>query len=1322
MITSDIYGKTFSETFDQKISSPAQFIKPKVLVNWIESKHTTGLSTSINSEHQHASTSVGSLGYYFTAEQMMNGFERQSYTWGVADAKDVDGNVIRADGSWYVMPNNLVDNYEFGWWSGAVSTASLHPTYGGYSFSVSPQVEFEFDDRKCNLIRVLTSELYGQVHTYQLEVWAKNSLGTSIADPWYNEIVTMPSSSYYYDHHLPDLLTSYSGSSQAKDTIYKVRLTILSTRNPQDYARIQEVNPIYQVDVSDDVVSFSSDKTRDLHATELPIAGSASGSVSVDFDNTGKKYSVFSSSSEYGPYMKKNVKILSSVGWQIQKTDSLYIDKLLRSSISNSDTTISITNVEDLPAGSSGNEYVVVIDPDNENREYVLVDSTDNGTNLIISQRGYNNSIARSHDAGAVVRFESFEYIPYTESYVDEWSSSTSSMTVGASTSDWTKFASEYIINDGFFVQKATLPDAISNLLFKSNFPNKNVKALNRFERTALKSGAVLHMNFSEKVTDRSNTNLPVKNGLRLRLFVTPAGAFNKVKDITADALDRDFTDLEKALGLEPSVVPDVTLNTSELADYDGGADYAMDLIVPIDEDDVIGYPITDVNGDTSYDYFNGVADGYYTPLYSGDQVIGVSVAHGGVKVYLEDTLILDSWKEHAVSALSYTDLQSEVVNLVAGKPYKIRVEFFYTQSTNNSDGFAMYLQYGISSGGYVLNYMPLDTVYTMSAIDRVGGKDASYTLGDEDCNKTRNNGVYIGEAEIGKDGGLVSNPENYSVRFTSDKYMRLPYDLSWDLNDSASENYTGEWSIELNVKPTSSGYSVDGEYLSMFDSATPTGGFEFFNTSSSNGFKIKTSDSVETISASSPLTAWEWNHIVVTFDGSSVKYYLNGAEQDSLSLAGSVSSWDNLDIGFGGRNAYYSIGVGEVAPTNLRDFFCDQFLMYRSCLTAEQITDRYTEIKMQPLTVYPYLYGNEASVKDIIDEISLADLGRFYIDELGYARYEHFYRFFENSIDQHANVQLEISDDNHIISADYNVNLQANKVVVKVAEISSDRAGVQGLWRAESPTTLAVINLETAMTADATAMNVSTTTDPPFVSAGYVMVDNEIIKYSGKTPTSFTGLQRGALDTVATTHSADSKVREIRYWDFQYDKAPAFNVRDPLISGVQFESPQTIELVRFEAGSYGAKLILAPHGDLPLGSVVFVEGTNPLTQKVSFAAIAGIPVALTDRGSKIEEQSAELSENIRLYGLKEVVIENRFITDFGHAQKIADFIISKMSEPVPILNVETIITPKVQVGDRIKITDLDAFDIINGEYWVVSKNYTFSSSPSQTMMLRKVV
>jgi hypothetical protein len=58
----------------------------------------------------------------------------------------------------------------------------------------------------------------------------------------------------------------------------------------------------------------------------------------------------------------------------------------------------------------------------------------------------------------------------------------------------------------------------------------------------------------------------------------------------------------------------------------------------------------------------------------------------------------------------------------------------------------------------------------------------------------------------------------------------------------------------------------------------------------------------------------------------------------------------------------------------------------------------------------------------------------------------------------------------------------------------------------------------------------------------------------------------------------------------------------------------------------------------------------------------------------------------------------------------------------VPILNLTTIPTPKIEVGDKIRIASLDAFDIVNGDYWVVSKNYQYSSSPSQSMVLRKVV
>jgi hypothetical protein len=1056
------------------------------------------------------------------------------------------------------------------------------------------------------------------------------------------------------------------------------------------------------------VITTDTDFTRDLHVTELPIAGSGTNTVSINIDNTDKDYNIFNTSSTYGQYMKKNVGIESTIGWQISKSDSLYVETSLRSALSNSSTTMVLTGTDGLPDGGSGDEFVMIIDPDNYTREYVLVSSKNDTYNLTISERGYNNSIARNHAAGTKVLFETYEYPSYVKTYVDEWSSDTSSMNVSASSSDFSKFASEKIITNGFFMEKVTTADAVKALMMRSNFPKKDIKSLNTFSRSGLDKGAILHFNFSEKVSDRDGTSIPVKNGLRGRFFSLPTGQFNKVKDITADALDRELTELEKAMGDIPFTLPDYTFNSADNA-YTSGA--ALDIV---------DFSFTNAAGETVTNYYNMVFDGYYVPPESGDQIIAVGIAHGGVRIYLEDTLILDEYTIHNVAAGSYSDLESDTVNLIAGKPYKIRIECYYTVSTNGVDDFSVYLQYAVGSDP--LSIVPNENCYTMAALDRIGSKDAPYTASSTDRNKTTNDGVYIGEANVNSPGGISSDDENKSVRFTSSKYMRVPYDVSWDLNNSSSENYTGLWSFELYVKPTTSGFGGDYAYISSFnDGSSPTAGFEFFNSTSSNGFQVVTSSGLESVNTSGPLVVDQWSHVVVTFDGAMLRYYLNGVLKDTLELVGSVSSWNNCDIAFGGRNAYYLIGTGEVAPSGLKDFFCDQFLIYKELLTTEDVANRYTEAVMQPLTVYPFLYGNESSVKDIIEQVTLADLGRFYIDEENKARYEHFYAFFEPSIDQHANTQITINDDNNIIDASYNVQLQANKVVVKIAGLSSNLVGVQPLWRADDPTTLAVVNLESNVSSSANTITVSSTTDPPFYKAGYLVIDNEIMKYSSKSDNTFNNLERGLFGTTAASHSVNTPVREARYWDIKYDKAPAFEIKDPFITGIRFEDPSEIDILRWNPEAYGAELIISANSNIDKGTFVFAEGTDPITEKVAFTAVSGTPVLLTEQKSQIKEQSANLSESIRLYGLKEVVIENPFITDFNHGQKIADFIISKMSDPVPVLDLNTLLTPKVMSGDRIKITNLDAFDIINGEYWVVSRRVSYGENPSQCMMFRKV-
>jgi hypothetical protein len=1298
MITKDIYGKTLSNTFNSKIQSPSQFLKPKVLIDWLDSRHLSNVVVTTNDSH--ASNSQGNIGYFFSPKQSVNGIERQSYTWAVAGAKDVEGKVIRADGNWYAMPSSTDDNYEYGWWSGSVSESNSHPTYSGYRFTTSPNLTIDFDSRKCNLIRVVTSEFYGQIDTYQITVRSSDS---GVPNPLYTEIAKIQDGSYYKDHYLPE--------SIGHSTINRVEIIVYTTKNPEDYARIQEVNILYQQDMSDYVVDMSTNKTRDLHETSLPIAGSSSGSVNITLDNTDKDFNLLGTGSAYGQYMRKDLKVYVSTGWQIQKSNDQFIDKELRSNISSSDTTISLSNTDDLPDGGVGNEFVIILDPDSINREYVLVSSKSDTYNLNILQRGYNNSTARNHSLGTTVRFDTFEYPEFMEAYVDEWQGTTSSMTVSLSGMDWTKFMSERIVSKGFFLEKATVSDATENLLMITNFPKADINSLNLFDRTAVKNGGVVHFDFGESTRDRSNNEVTVSNGLRARFFAMPNSAYNKVKDITADAIDRQLTELEKALGEAPFTAPDFVDNTLNI-NLDNS--FALDLD---------NFTFLNLSGETVGTYYNGVIDGFYIPVESGFIRLSFGISHGGMRVYVDDNLVLDEWRNHVTNPLTPETLQTDYMSMVAGRPYKLRIELFYTTSFVVGENLTLYMQYQ-KFGGSIQDVLAEDCK-TICVLDKIGSRDADFnalTSGDPtpDRNRQSNYALYLGGGNLGVEGGLVSSSVNTACLLGDGKYVRLPYDLSWDVQNQNSNNYTGEWSLELYIKPAET-FAGDGEYLSTWSNSSPTAGFEFFSTSGSNGFKLKTTSGTETVSDSSTLSTSSWSHIIVTFDGEDLKYYVNGLLKDEISIDGTINSWSNLDLTFGGRGASYVELTGETVPSTIRDIYFDEFVIYNKCLSSENVADRYTETQMQPLTLYPFLYGNEMSVREIIDQITLADLGRFYIDETNKAKYEHFYRFYEPTIDQHANTQLSISDSNAIIDADYNVQLQANRVVVKIAGLSSNLVGVQSLWRADDPTTLAVVNLEQSISNSSVSMFVSTTQDPPFFDAGYVVIDNEIIKYSSKTSNQLLNLERGMFGTTPTSHSSNTAVREARYWDITYDKAPAFQVKNPFITGILFEEPDQIDILKWLPGNYGAELIIAANANVEKGTFVFAEGTNVLTEKVAFTAISGIPVVINEQSSQIKEQVANLEENIRLYGLKEVVIENPFITSFNHGQKIADFIISKLSDPVPILNITTIPTPKLQVGDRIRISNMDAFDIINGDYWVVSRDFSYSSSPSQSLSLRKV-
>jgi hypothetical protein len=294
--------------------------------------------------------------------------------------------------------------------------------------------------------------------------------------------------------------------------------------------------------------------------------------------------------------------------------------------------------------------------------------------------------------------------------------------------------------------------------------------------------------------------------------------------------------------------------------------------------------------------------------------------------------------------------------------------------------------------------------------------------------------------------------------------------------------------------------------------------------------------------------------------------------------------------------------------------------------------------------------------------------------------------------------------------------------VVIPIAGLASAAAGTQSLWRAPDPTTLSSVALTANINSSANTIYVSTTEDPPFPTSGYLKIESEIVKYSSKTRNSFNNVERGQFQTTAASHVTSAKAREAKYYNLKYDKAPAFNIRSPFITGILFEDPDEIEIVKFLPGPYGAELIISTSNSVGSGTIVFAEGTNPLTDKVAFTSIAGVPVIITEQNTQVTQQSALNTDSIKKYGLKDVIIESPFISDAVHAQKLADFIISKTQDSVPILNINATAIPKIQLGDRIRISTMSSFDIINADYWVISQSLNVGDTLQHQLTLRKVV
>lgn len=1294
MQTIDVNGKELSNSFKSAATSYAQFVKPRVVIDFQDARHLTNVVVTTNDAH-----SSGSLGSYFTKEQVVNSGEYETFPWAVTDAKDNFNNVITANGKYRAMPSDSIDNLKYGWWSASKSDSSG-------IFGTAPDLDITFDATTINKVKVVTSKNLGQIKSFTISVI--NSSSTTLLSK--TIVFDINNNEFERIINLNDTYTN----------VARIYITVVSTKNSTDYARILSVSPMYQLDISDYVMYTNENRVRDLHETSLPIAGTSQTSSSITIDNSSKKFNILNTSSDYGKYLQKDVKVNISYGWKSYESTDNIVESYLTTALSSGNTYCYLSNLTEFPYGDTGNTnlesnyFVITVDKNKFEEEKILIKrkkiASSDIWGLEIAQRGYAGTTEIAHSVNAIVTFDPFEYVDIGTFFIEEISSSTTDMGLTLSLQDRFKFLNDKIPQNGFFKDNSTVGEAITDLLYYGNFPNHKIIKFDRFQDSPAVNDAVLHLKFND---DTKNTgNSYVASGLRYRVYQPPLGAESTVKDLQLDINEKQLSDLDKALGVAASVTPSYVgfKSNVNLSSYSLSSDVAT----------------------LNDSFYQGVFDGYFIPLTTlTDDEIGFEVDEGGARLYLNDTLIADGWNEN--TSLQYYS-NSSPLTFTAGVPYKIRLEFYHTSLST----FTLNLRKSAFQ-----TIIDSDELVTNIVLDHIGSRDAGFT--GNDVNRHRNNAIPSNYVNFSNTPSMAWNTDDKSVYLsntvsggsTVDSFVRLPYDVSWDIT-SNSTNTNRDWSIEYIFKSPQGGLGASGEYISSWSNSSSTAGIEFFYISSTNhGVKLKTLNTSNSATATSAITSSTampeptgWNHVVTTYDYSDniLKYYVDGIEHGNTILtSGYEPDFGTNALTFGGRGASFTSGVGVVKPTSSVNvsginLYIDEFVIYSKCMSSADALKRYQETQIKEIKKFPFLYGINDSVYQIIQNTSFADLGRVFIDEKDNAVYENYYALFEESLSQHANVQKTISDNNFIMDATIQKTLQVNSVVVKISGVASNNLTTQPIWRAPDPTTLGVLNLTANLSNSANSISVSNFDLVPFPKSGYVVIDNEIIKYNNKDNLNFLSIERGALGTTAASHNANSKVREVKYFNFEYDKIPSINVKNPFITGILFEDPDEINILHWSASPFKANLIISASDTNDANTIVFAEGTNPVTSKQAFTSIAGIPIQITESSNQVVEQKAYNSENRRKYGLKEVVIDSPFITDSVQAQVIADFIIEKLSEPIPIIEVTTTLIPEIQVGDKIRISTLDQFDIINSDYWVISIATSVGSGYTQQMVLRKVV
>lgn len=589
-------------------------------------------------------------------------------------------------------------------------------------------------------------------------------------------------------------------------------------------------------------------------------------------------------------------------------------------------------------------------------------------------------------------------------------------------------------------------------------------------------------------------------------------------------------------------------------------------------------------------------------------------------------------------------------------------------------------------------------------------------------------NGAKVGtaQADSATDGKLPQHTGNCVFgRSTSDGW----YDVVNNTNRSGSTNspFTGKIGevIHFNEKILTDEeinllWGIAHNRYCLSSTNKTLGTFELGLTENQKVY-VKSCGYAE-IFSSGNVEAGEWSFIVVAYDSENKKIniYINGEKHAEQYIA----------PGFIDNNFSWLLGTDGAGKFTGSGAYFNGLCIFDYKLEDADVDSLYKAGASLVNIHFPAIWTEEGeSLWDAMLAVSTADLGTFYFDYDNQFVYKNALNNYSSAFHEFYEPQWTFDDGVDIISASQSISLQSNKIIVRLTDISLDLNKKENIWSAPDNTIISGGELGSDLSETFTEFieyktktylegNVPVKT-PDFLPSGYVKIDNEIIEYDRKDDVKLYGLTRGVFDTEPAAHTSNSRIREVFVFNAEYQSKPAVVISDPFITAKIYD--KTVDIDKWRPGIYGAELIISRNttGDAYL--VQPLVNTDPLSNINNYIVIAGTTLVSESSNSSVEFESAEYTNSIRRYGVKQIEITNRFLNSKTAAKKYADYFLTHFLSPVPTIELAILGNPMIKLGDRVRIATLDRMGISAEDFWVESISIDYSGGINQNLILRRV-